>query len=36
VSPALSPAPISVSSSLLEKATMSQKSSLLQPTQSVS
>jgi hypothetical protein len=36
VSPVLSPARISVSSSLLEKATMSQKSSLPQPTQSVS
>jgi hypothetical protein len=36
VSPVLSPARISVSSSLLEKATMSQKSSLPQPAQSVS
>src|SRR6266516_2599531 len=36
VSPVLSPARISVSSSLLERATMSQKSSLPQPTQSVS
>jgi hypothetical protein len=36
VSPALSPAQISVSSSLLERATMSLKSSLPQPTQSVS
>src|SRR5262249_25859264 len=32
VSPVLSPAPISVSSSLLVRATMSQKSSLPQPT----
>src|SRR5262245_2217378 len=36
VSPVLSPARLSVSSSLLERATMSQKSSLPQPTQSVS
>jgi hypothetical protein len=36
VSPVLSSARISVSSSLLERATMSQKSSLPQPTQSVS
>jgi hypothetical protein len=34
--PIPSPARISVSSSLLEKATMSQKSSLLQPAESVS
>jgi hypothetical protein len=36
VSPVLSPAWISVSSPLLERATMSQISSLPQPTQSVS
>jgi hypothetical protein len=36
VSPVLSPAWISVSSPLLERATMSQKSSLPQPTRSVS
>jgi hypothetical protein len=36
LSPVLSPARISVSSSLLARATMSQKSSLPQPTQSVS
>ncbi len=36
VSPVLSPARISVSSSLLQRATMSQKSSLPQPARSVS